>query len=138
MSAVRKKKVAKLNTDYSHKQEQIKQNTDRKRIGLIRRLTVFGVLALIIGGLMVSALITQTSAIENKKAEKVKLEQQLTKLQSKQKQLKDEIVKLNDDDYIKKIASRDYFLSEKGEIIFTVTKKTKRMASLTVLFLLFV
>ncbi|MFP8645063.1 FtsB family cell division protein [Priestia aryabhattai] len=126
MSAVRKKKVAKLNTDYSHKQEQIKQNTDRKRIGLIRRLTVFGVLALIIGGLMVSALITQTSAIENKKAEKVKLEQQLTKLQSKQKQLKGEIVKLNDDDYIKKIARRDYFLSEDGEIIFNV-KKTKRM-----------
>ncbi|ADE67200.1 MULTISPECIES: FtsB family cell division protein [Priestia] len=122
MSAVRKKKVAKLNTDYSHKQEQIKQNTDRKRIGLIRRLTVFGVLALIIGGLMVSALITQTSAIENKKAEKVKLEQQLTKLQSKQKQLKGEIVKLNDDDYIKKIARRDYFLSEDGEIIFNVKK----------------
>ncbi|MGV7002799.1 FtsB family cell division protein [Priestia megaterium] len=117
-----KKKVAKLNTDYSHKQEQIKQNTDRKRIGLIRRLTVFGVLALIIGGLMVSALITQTSAIENKKAEKVKLEQQLTKLQSKQKQLKGEIVKLNDDDYIKKIARRDYFLSEDGEIIFNVKK----------------
>ena len=122
MSAVRKKKVAKINTDYSHKQEQIKQNTDRKRIGLIRRLTVFGVLALIIGGLMVSALITQTSAIENKKAEKVKLEQQLTKLQSKQKQLKGEIVKLNDDDYIKKIARRDYFLSEDGEIIFNVKK----------------
>jgi cell division protein DivIC len=122
MSAVRKKKVAKLNTDYSYKQEQIKQNTDRKRIGLIRRLTVFGVLALIIGGLMVSALITQTSAIENKKAEKVKLEQQLTKLQSKQKQLKGEIVKLNDDDYIKKIARRDYFLSEDGEIIFNVKK----------------
>ena len=122
MSAVRKKKVAKLNPDYSHKQEQIKQNTDRKRIGLIRRLTVFGVLALIIGGLMVSALITQTSAIENKKAEKVKLEQQLTKLQSKQKQLKGEIVKLNDDDYIKKIARRDYFLSEDGEIIFNVKK----------------
>ncbi|BFI97621.1 septum formation initiator family protein [Priestia sp. Y58] len=122
MSAVRKKKVAKLNTDYSHKQEQIKQNTDRKRIGLIRRLTVFGVLALIIGGLMVSALITQTSAIENKKAEKVKLEQQLTKLQSKQKQLKGEVVKLNDDDYIKKIARRDYFLSEDGEIIFNVKK----------------
>ena len=122
MSAVRKKKVAMFNTDYSHKQEQIKQNTDRKRIGLIRRLTVFGVLALIIGGLMVSALITQTSAIENKKAEKVKLEQQLTKLQSKQKQLKGEIVKLNDDDYIKKIARRDYFLSEDGEIIFNVKK----------------
>lgn len=46
----------------------------------------------------------------------------MTKLQSKQKQLKGEIVKLNDDDYIKKIARRDYFLSEDGEIIFNVKK----------------
>ncbi len=113
-----KKKVAKLNTDYSHKQEQIKQNTDRKRIGLIRRLTVFGVVGLNhwwIDG--ISFIITQTSAIENKKAEKVKLEQQLTKLQSKQKQLKGEIVKLNDDDYYQKdCPQRLFFIRRLGKL----------------------
>ncbi|TYR78301.1 septum formation initiator family protein [Priestia megaterium] len=120
MSATPKKNVTKLNTDYLHKQEQLQQNTDRKRIGLIRRLTVFGVFAFIVTALMISVLIKQTSAIENKEAEQKKLEQQLTKLEGKQKQLESEIVRLNDDEYIKKIARRDYFLSEDGEIIFNI------------------
>ncbi|MCG3023959.1 FtsB family cell division protein, partial [Escherichia coli] len=100
--------VTKLNTEYSQQQQNLKKQTDRKRIGLIRRLTFFGVLALLIGIGIVTTLITQASAIENKKAEKEKLEQQLTKLESKEKQLESEIVKLNDDEYIKKIARRDY------------------------------
>ncbi|MDT2048732.1 cell division protein DIVIC [Priestia aryabhattai] len=122
MSAERKKNVTKLNTEYSQQQQSLKKQTDRKRIGLIRRLTFFGVLALLIGVGIVTTLITQASAIENKKAEKEKLEQQLTKLESKEKQLESEIVKLNDDEYIKKIARRDYFLSEDGEIIFNIKK----------------
>ncbi|MBY6088244.1 septum formation initiator family protein [Priestia flexa] len=122
MSAERKKIVTKLNTEYSQQQQNLKKQTDRKRIGLIRRLTFFGVLALLIGIGIVTTLITQASAIENKKAEKEKLEQQLTKLESKEKQLESEIVKLNDDEYIKKIARRDYFLSEDGEIIFNIKK----------------
>ncbi|MEC0665881.1 septum formation initiator family protein [Priestia flexa] len=122
MSAERKKNVTKLNTEYSQQQQNFKKQTDRKRIGLIRRLTFFGVLALLIGIGIVTTLITQASAIENKKAEKEKLEQQLTKLESKEKQLESEIVKLNDDEYIKKIARRDYFLSEDGEIIFNIKK----------------
>ncbi|MEK5140240.1 septum formation initiator family protein [Priestia sp. FSL W8-0001] len=122
MSAERKKNVTKLNTEYSQQQQNLKKQTDRKRVGLIRRLTFFGVLALLIGIGIVTTLITQASAIENKKAEKEKLEQQLTKLESKEKQLESEIVKLNDDEYIKKIARRDYFLSEDGEIIFNIKK----------------
>ncbi len=122
MSAERKKNVTKLNTEYSQQQQNLKKQTDRKRIGLIRRLTFFGVLALLIGIGIVTTLITQASAIENKKAEKEKLEQQLTKLESKEKQLESEIVKLNDDEYIKKIARRDYFLSEDGEVIFNIKK----------------
>ena len=122
MSAERKKNVTKLNTEYSQQQQHLKTQTDRKRIGLIRRLTFFGVLALLIGIGIVTTLITQASAIENKKAEKEKLEQQLTKLETKEKQLESEIVKLNDDEYIKKIARRDYFLSEDGEIIFNIKK----------------
>ncbi|WHX79174.1 septum formation initiator family protein [Priestia flexa] len=122
MSAERKKNVTKLNTEYSQQQQNLKKQIDRKRIGLIRRLTFFGVLALLIGIGIVTTLITQASTIENKKAEKEKLEQQLTKLESKEKQLESEIVKLNDDEYIKKIARRDYFLSEDGEIIFNIKK----------------
>ncbi|MFC0046569.1 FtsB family cell division protein [Metabacillus iocasae] len=113
-------KVTKLNSDYMTEQELKKKNVHKRRVGLVRRLTVFGIVAFIISIAMVSTIITQASTIEDKQLEKEKLEQQLTKLESKQKQLEDEIVKLNDEEYIKKIARRDYFLSEEGEIIFNI------------------
>ena len=37
--------------------------------------------------------------------------------------LKDEIVKLNDDEYIGKLARKEYFLSDDNEIIFTLPEK---------------
>ncbi|MFK4996598.1 septum formation initiator family protein [Bacillus sp. N9] len=48
------------------------------------------------------------------------LEESLAKLEKKQLTLENEIVKLNDDDYIAKLARSEYFLSEKGEIIFNI------------------
>ncbi|WP_110114685.1 septum formation initiator family protein [Bacillus sp. CGMCC 1.16541] len=120
MSAIKDEKVTKLNSDYITEQELKKKNVHSRRVGLVRRLTVFGILALVVSIAMISTIITQASTIEDKKLEEEKLEQQLTKLETKQKQLEDEIVKLNDEEYIKKIARRDYFLSEEGEIIFNI------------------
>ncbi|MFC3882078.1 septum formation initiator family protein [Bacillus songklensis] len=120
MSAIRKKNVTQLNTEYVSQQQIMQESSNRKRIGLIRRLTAFGVLAVIISVFMISTLISQASTISDKKKEKVQLTEQLAQMKQKEKHLKDEVVKLNDEEYIKKIARRDYFLSEKGEIIFNV------------------
>lgn len=103
-------------TSYEHNE---KINT-KKRRGLIRRLTVFTAAALFISYVLVSTLVSQASALEAKAEEKKQLEQELAALNKDEKQLKEEIVKLNDDEYIAKIARRDYFLSEKGEIIFNI------------------
>jgi cell division protein DivIC len=40
--------------------------------------------------------------------------------------LKEEIVKLNDDDYIAKLARKEYFLSDENEIIFTLPEKKSK------------
>ena len=34
--------------------------------------------------------------------------------------MKEQVIKLNDDDYIAKLARKEYFLSESDEIIFTL------------------
>ena len=44
-------------------------------------------------------------------------------MQKEESLLKDEIVKLNDDDYIGKLARKEYFLSDDNEIIFTLPEK---------------
>lgn len=120
MSAIRKKNVTQLNTEYVSQQQNMQENSNRKRIGLIRRLTVFGILVALVSIMMISTLISQASAISDKKKEKAQLTEQLSQLKQKEKDLEEEVVKLNDEEYIKKIARRDYFLSEEGEIIFNV------------------
>ncbi|MDI3410420.1 septum formation initiator family protein [Bacillus sonorensis] len=44
---------------------------------------------------------------------------------SKKADLKDEIVKLKDEDYVAELARKDYYLSKDGEIIFKFDEKSK-------------
>ncbi|UII56020.1 septum formation initiator family protein [Cytobacillus spongiae] len=123
MSAVRKTNIKKMNNSYVQEQQNIKGFRDRKRALLVRRLTVFFIGAGTIIFFMISTLISQASALEEKEAEKKLLDQELTELKAKQVLLKEDIVRLNDDEYIAKLARKDYFLSEKNEIIFNIPKE---------------
>ncbi len=51
---------------------------------------------------------------------------QLEEVQEEQEMLKRQLVKLNDDDYIAKLARKEYFLSDKNEIIFSVPENKKK------------
>ncbi|KQU19717.1 cell division protein DIVIC [Bacillus sp. Leaf13] len=122
MSSLRKRKVAKIENPYVALQEKKVQTVEKKKRGLMRRLTLYSVFAAIFLILAVSTLITQNVALDEKVQQKEKLEVKLAKLEKGETLLKEEIVKLNDDDYIAKIARRDYFLSDNGEIIFNLPK----------------
>ncbi|MCK1986395.1 MULTISPECIES: FtsB family cell division protein [Peribacillus] len=122
MSSLRKKKVAKIENPYVAQQEKKVQTVEKKKRGLMRRLTLYSVFAAVFLIFAVSTLITQNVALDEKVQQKEELKGKLAELKKDETLLKEEIVKLNDDDYIAKIARRDYFLSEKGEIIFTLPK----------------
>lgn len=47
-------------------------------------------------------------------------------MKKKQDIYEEEIIKLNDDEYIAKLARREYFLSEKNEIIFNLPDDKKK------------
>jgi cell division protein DivIC len=125
MSVIRKKNVSKIENQYVQQREIAGIAETRKRKLLFRRLAVFSLFALVISFLMISTFISQSAALEKKKAEKEKLEQKLASLEKKQEILDEEIVKLNDDEYIAKLARKEYFLSEKNEIIFNLPKEKK-------------
>lgn len=122
MSSLRKRKVAKIENPYVEQQEKKVQTVKKKKRGLVRRLTLYSVFAAIFLILAVSTLITQNIALDEKVQQKDSLNQKLAKMEKRETLLKEEIVKLNDEDYIAKIARRDYFLSDKGEIIFNLPK----------------
>ena len=54
------------------------------------------------------------------------MNKELVSLKKDEVLLKEEIVKLNDDEYIAKLARKDYFLSDKDEIIFTLPETKKQ------------
>ena len=47
-------------------------------------------------------------------------------VQEQKQMLELQIAKLQDDEYIAKIARKEYFLSEEGEIIFTIPKESDK------------
>jgi cell division protein DivIC len=129
MSAVREKNVAKIQSTYVKQQEYAEIATSRKRKLLIRRLSLFLAFAVFVSYFMVSSFITQASVIDAKKAQKKQLDKQLTALKKQQDVLKEDIVKLNDDDYIAKLARKEYFFSDKNEIIFNIPDKKKEKST---------
>jgi len=120
MSAAKDEKVAKIHSDYSKQKQDQQLKQQKRRRGLYRRLSLFFCLALVFGILMGKTLLDQRAILQEKEDRKEVVTQELAKLKKEQQRLEEEIVKLNDDDYIAKIARRDYFMSEEDEIIFNM------------------
>ncbi len=115
-----KQRVIEKKNPNSVKGHIIQTNDNRKR--LYRRLTVFLVFAFTI---VVSVSVTfyqQNSSIKAREAKVEDMKKELEALTKEEKKLKGDIQKLNDEEYVLKIARRDYFFSGKGEIIFPVSK----------------
>ncbi|NWQ44550.1 septum formation initiator family protein [Bacillus sp. EB106-08-02-XG196] len=125
MSSVGDKNIAKMQTTYVHQQEIAEIASARKRKLLFRRLSLFLVFAALMSYLMITSFISQSSTLDKKVAQKKQLEQQMTQLKKQQEILKEDIVKLNDDDYLAKLARKEYFFSENGEIIFNIPEENK-------------
>ncbi|CAM4248422.1 FtsB family cell division protein [Lederbergia lenta] len=126
MGAKKRMPIASLETNFMKQQEVSMRRAAKRKKLLIRRLSVFLVLALALSYLTISSYISRTSLLEAKKEEKVRLEATLAKLEKKQTMLENEVIKLNDDEYIAKLARSEYFLSDKGEIIFNIPEQKKK------------
>ncbi|PWW19010.1 cell division protein DivIC [Cytobacillus oceanisediminis] len=126
MSVSKKRNVAKIETSYVRQQEAAEISAGRKRKLLFRRLAAFFTLAAVLSFFMISTLVSQSVALEEKVEEKNRLDKELAALQKKEVILEEEIVKLNDDEYIAKLARKDYFLSDNNEIIFNLPEETEK------------
>lgn len=120
------KRLASINTDYVRSIERQENRKQAKKIRLYRRLGMFAVLSVIIIGFLVSTLLNSKNTLEEKKLQKEQVTEEFAKVQEEQEVLKLQISKLNDDEYIGKLLRKDYFLSEEGEIIFTLPENDEK------------
>jgi len=114
-----------MENEYVAQQEKKAQSMKKKKRGLRRRLTLYGICLFIFFIFAVVTIVSQNAALNEKAQQKEKIDNELATLKKEEKVLKEEIVKLNDDEYIAKIVRRDYFLSEEGEIIFNLPKNNE-------------
>ncbi|KIL53719.1 cell division protein DIVIC [Jeotgalibacillus alimentarius] len=115
-----RRNVTSLDNQYTAERERNESNRQSHKKRLARRLTAFFIMAATVSGVLISSMVTQASVLEDKQNEKAQLEEKIVELGKQEDHLRNEIIKLNDDEYIAKLARRDYFLSESGEIIFTI------------------
>ncbi|MGI8387369.1 FtsB family cell division protein [Robertmurraya sp. P23] len=123
MSVVRKRNVTKIPSQYVEHQEMAVIQNARKRTLLMRRLTAFIVIVGLAAYFIVSTLLRQSATLEAMKEEKQKADQELVALKKDETILKEEIIKLNDEEYIAKLARKDFFLSNSNEIIFNLPEE---------------
>ncbi|UVV89596.1 cell division protein DivIC [Bacillus subtilis] len=125
MNFSRERTITEIQNDYKEQVERQNKLKKRRRKGLYRRLTVFGALVFLTAIVLASSVWSQTSSLSAKEEKKEQLEKELKSLKTKQTDLKEEISKLKDEDYVTELARRDLFMSGDGEIIFNVEKKSK-------------
>ncbi|MBS4175761.1 septum formation initiator family protein [Bacillus sp. FJAT-49736] len=126
MGARIQKNITPMQNAYTKQQMMKEKVLARRKKLLFRRLIAFSFIALASVYLLVSTLITRNHQLAVKQEEKAKLTKSLAELRKEKSYLQDEVVKLNDDNYIAKLARSEYFLSEKGEIIFNIPEDKKK------------
>ncbi|WP_237150198.1 FtsB family cell division protein [Planococcus kocurii] len=114
-----KREVTSIRNDYVRSVEVEEARKSAHRVRLFRRLSVFGLMILVATIWIGSTIYAQTQTISEKAQLREEALMELKEVEKQQDQLQEQILLLNDEEYLAKLARKDYFLSEEGEIIFT-------------------
>ncbi|ANU20870.1 cell division protein DivIVC [Planococcus plakortidis] len=118
--------VTPLQNEYTRAAEIEDARKKRHKVGLYRRLAVFGLVVLLTSIWLGSTIYAQSQTIADKEQIQQEKLAELEEVQKQQDKLEEQIRLLNDDDYVSKLARKDYFLSDEGEIIFTLPSDAEK------------
>ncbi len=124
MVSERKRKVKELESPYMKQHEIMTHEKARRKKGLVRRLTVLGIITIALSMFALMTIHAQVSVLAEKEEKRESLEQQLKMLEDEQISLQLEIEQYHDLEFIAEIARRDYFLSKPGETIFKLPQSS--------------
>ncbi|WP_173918003.1 septum formation initiator family protein [Halobacillus sp. Marseille-Q1614] len=113
-----KESVARLDSTYMKHYDAQMERHNRKKKRLIRRIMLFSLLVVIFAGSMTYYHFQQRVLHAEKVEEYQKLQAEMDQLKLEEKNLKEEIELLNNEEYVLQIARSNYFFSKDNEIIF--------------------
>ncbi|HBJ02673.1 MAG TPA: cell division protein DIVIC [Lysinibacillus sp.] len=113
----------KLDNDYVRNTYKAINRKQQARKRKLRRIVFFAIVPVIIIALLLNVLSNQNETLAIKEKSKEEAKQHLSELKEEQDTLNLKIKQLQDDEYIAKLLRKEYYLSEKGEIIFIIPDK---------------
>ena len=125
------KKVENIGNQYTSQENKKKQRQKMKMRVVRRRIALFGGILLAIILILLVLLVIQRHSNDQDAVERKEKETEFQKQQDEEIALKEKLNNLNDKDYIEKIARDDYYLSNKGEVIFRLPDDKKSSQSKT-------
>ncbi|GGD28101.1 FtsB family cell division protein [Pontibacillus salipaludis] len=112
--------VAKIDSGYVKQYDAYVERQHKKKKRLIRRLALFTIASLLLLGGLLTYHIQQRNLYAEKQAKYEELQEEMDLLEKQEKDFKEEIKLLNDEEYVLQIARTNYFFSKEGEIIFKI------------------
>lgn len=103
----------------------VKQNRQRRRKRFLRRFLTVGVLVLSLVTLGYFTFTDRLNRLAEAQSQLDQYKEEYSNLVEKEEYYRDEISKLENEDYIAKLAREKYFKSEEGEIIFKLPDDSK-------------
>lgn len=120
------REVTSIRNDYVRSVERQEQRQQAHKVRLFRRLSVFGLIVVLASVWFGSTLHAQSQTLSEKEQLREEALVALQEVEQEQEKLEEQIVLLNDEKYLAKLARKEYFLSKEGEIIFTVPKTEEK------------
>ena len=97
-----------------------KKHTKMSMKKSVKRILVFGFLSVCVIFFVMLTVYNVVSQIVDKYKEADQLEQKMMTLNEKEEELNNEIVKLQDKEYLARYAREKYFYSKNGELIISI------------------
>lgn len=119
------KNITSIDTDYVRSLQKKENFKKAQKKRLRNRLAVFFVIVCVVAGTLFNMNAGQKEILAAKQQEKAQATAVLEDLKAQQEQLNTQLIRLDDDEYIAKLARKEYFLSETNEIIFSIPDKKK-------------
>lgn len=91
-----------------------------KRKQVKRNFLIISIIYLVIGFLLMETVVKTSYELYTKSKEKKEFQEELTTLKEKEEELKGQVSKLQDSDYIARYAREKYLYSKDGEIIIRI------------------
>ncbi|WJY26718.1 MULTISPECIES: FtsB family cell division protein [Sporosarcina] len=119
--------VASIETEYVRSMQRKEDWRRKQKKRLKVKLLVFAMIAIVTFGGIAVYNHQQKELLAAKQLEKQELIEQLAVKTGEQEQLKKQLLKLDDEEYIAKLARKEYFVSNEGEIIFSLPEGKKKL-----------